>query len=77
MMIGYKIYDYFTMEHFPLCQIMILTTFNEKKKHPHKINVNEMVVVFKLISKLVLPQMNIVTEKNAAFSCTDIHHAFF
>jgi hypothetical protein len=43
---------YFTMEHFPLCQIMILRTFNEKKKkHPHKINVNEMVAVFKLISK--------------------------
>jgi hypothetical protein len=53
MMIGYKIYDYFTMEHFPLCQIIILTTFNEKKKkkHPHNINVNEMVAVFKLISK--------------------------
>jgi hypothetical protein len=49
MMIGYKIYDYFTMEHFPLCQI---DDFNEKKKkHPHKINVNEMVAVFKLISK--------------------------
>jgi hypothetical protein len=26
MMIGYDIYDRFTMEHFPLCQIMILTT---------------------------------------------------
>jgi hypothetical protein len=26
MMIGYDIYDRFTMDHFPLCQIMILTT---------------------------------------------------
>jgi hypothetical protein len=26
MMIGYDIYDHFTMEHFPLCQRMILTT---------------------------------------------------
>jgi hypothetical protein len=26
MMIGYDIYDRFTMKHFPLCQIMILTT---------------------------------------------------
>jgi hypothetical protein len=26
MMIGYDIYDRFTIEHFPLCQIMILTT---------------------------------------------------
>jgi hypothetical protein len=27
MMIGYdSIYDHFTMEHFPLCQRMILTT---------------------------------------------------
>jgi hypothetical protein len=26
MMIGYDIYDRFTMEHFPLCQNMILTT---------------------------------------------------
>jgi hypothetical protein len=26
MMIGYEIYDRFTMEHFPLCQSMILTT---------------------------------------------------
>jgi hypothetical protein len=26
MMIGYDIYDRLTMEHFPLCQIMILTT---------------------------------------------------
>jgi hypothetical protein len=26
MMIGYDVYDRFTMEHFPLCQIMILTT---------------------------------------------------
>jgi hypothetical protein len=25
MMIGYDIYDRFTMEHFPLCQIIILT----------------------------------------------------
>jgi hypothetical protein len=25
-MIGYDIYDRFMMEHFPLCQIMILTT---------------------------------------------------
>jgi hypothetical protein len=26
MMIGYDIYDPFTIEHFPLCQSMILTT---------------------------------------------------
>jgi hypothetical protein len=26
MMIGYDIYDRFTMEHFPFCQSMILTT---------------------------------------------------
>jgi hypothetical protein len=26
MMIGYDIYDHFTMEHFPMCQRMILTT---------------------------------------------------
>jgi hypothetical protein len=26
MIIGYDIYDRFTMEHFPLCQIMILMT---------------------------------------------------
>jgi hypothetical protein len=26
MMISYDIYDRFTMEHFPLCQSMILTT---------------------------------------------------
>jgi hypothetical protein len=26
MMIGYDIYDRLTMEHFPLCQSMILTT---------------------------------------------------
>jgi hypothetical protein len=26
MMIGYDIYDHFTMEHFPLCQKTILTT---------------------------------------------------
>jgi hypothetical protein len=26
MMIGYNIYDRFTVEHFPLCQRMILTT---------------------------------------------------
>jgi hypothetical protein len=26
MMIGYDIYDRFTMEHFPLCQSLILTT---------------------------------------------------
>jgi hypothetical protein len=26
MMIGYDIYDRFTMEHFPLCRRMILTT---------------------------------------------------
>jgi hypothetical protein len=26
MMIGYDIYDRFTMEHFLLCQSMILTT---------------------------------------------------
>jgi hypothetical protein len=26
MMISYDIYDRFTMEHFPLCQSLILTT---------------------------------------------------
>jgi hypothetical protein len=26
MMVGYNIYDRFTMEHFPLCQSLILTT---------------------------------------------------
>jgi hypothetical protein len=26
MMLGYDIYDRFTMEHFPLCQSLILTT---------------------------------------------------
>jgi hypothetical protein len=26
MMVGYDIYDRFTMGHFPLCQNMILTT---------------------------------------------------
>jgi hypothetical protein len=42
------------------------------------ININEIVTVFKLFSKIVLPQMNIViciylAENNAAFS---LHYAF-
>jgi hypothetical protein len=35
MMIGYDIYDRFTMEHFLLCQSMILTTSFFCSRHVH------------------------------------------
>jgi hypothetical protein len=44
MMIGYDIYDRFTMEHFPLCQIMILPTSFFCSRQYNKFNSKQLTV---------------------------------